>query len=747
MAEARSWNCRRGWSAVFSVFLLTLVSTPLEYFGIPVQRHGDYVAGIADLGATVSPLTDRVYNWAAIARGDHKGAEIMPWVATGVELPLLGEVPPFSVENYVPDELVDWVKQDLQEETDAGRFVAVDESSLVGKVAVGVVKRFVEGKWKYRKVHDFSRPLGSAVNDLCEKSSKKFATVKRAAGLLRPGFWMAKIDLHKAFRYVGMALDSLKYLGCKFEGLCLMDTRLPMGLTIAPGVFHELTSLIERCLKTQGVTAVVYLDDFLIVAETEEACARGFNMLIDLVRWLGFDVSEEKVELPTRRITFLGIELDTRNGEVAMYLSERKVASLQDLCAQFVSDHQRGKSPKVKEFESLLGKLNFASQVVQYSRIYLRAGYALIARAKKLNWFRVRPSPGLLDDLGWWSSHLADPGSRRLLLQRRKLVRDFFATDASTGYGMGGFFDGRFFSVAWTETISWQLDVPSPKSCAQTSSINYLELFALYYALVLWGSLLSGSAILAHTDSSTVYNWLSSNYVKGDSYVNRQLVKAVFKLCAKYDVIVVPKWISTKSNLIADILSRGSVGSSSRNGKLFQEAVRDWKAQGFDYRRVKDTDDWKVLPSLFDTWDSRWGPFDVDGCCDIDGANSQLDSFWSDFCANDCRGLNVYANPPYRNSVILAIVEHLLLAKRDHPAGTAALLVLPFWWDQPYWQRIIALPRIFEVVDRIETGTPVFTSPNAGGGDRKYCGPTQWPVVIVRMSPAVPDVEWSQVLP
>ena len=96
--------------------------------------------------------------------------------------------------------------------------------------------------------------------------------------------------------------------------------------------------------------------------------------------------------------------------------------------------------------------------------------------------------------------------------------------------------------------------------------------------------------------------------------------------------------------------------------------------------------------------------------------------------------------------MILAIVEHLLLAKRDHPAGTAALLVLPFWWDQPYWQRIISLPHIFEVVDRIETGTPVFTSPNAGGGDRKYCGPTQWPVVIVRMSPAVPDVEWSQVL-
>ena len=334
-----------------------------------------------------------------------------------------------------------------------------------------------------------------------------------------------------------------------------------------------------------------------------------------------------------------------------------------------------------------------------------------------------------------------------MLLQRRLVIRDFFATDASTGFGMGGFFDGRSFSVTWKDLRGWSLQVPRPKSCAQTSSINYLELFAVYHALVLWGSLLAGCSILVHTDSSTVFNWLSNQWVNSsESKEALVLVKHTFNLCAKWDICIIPKWISTKKNLLADCLSRGSVARSTRNGRIYAEAVGQWEREGHDYLRVKDIDDWKVFESIFDVWDSRWGPFDVDGCCDVDGANSQLDTHWSDFCSQDCRGLNVYVNPPYRNSVILDILSHIVRAKHDHPAGTAALLVLPFWWDQPFWQLVISLPELFTVVDRIEKGAPVFTSPNASGGHRKYCGPTQWPVVVVRMGPAVPDVDWPSVL-
>ena len=560
-----------------------------------------------------------------------------------------------------------------------------------------------------------------------------------------------KADLHKAFRYTGMALDALKYMGCMFDGQCLMDTRLAMGLSIAPGVFHEITSVIERYLQARGITAVVYLDDFLIIGKSEEDCAEGFNVLIDLVRWLGFDLSTDKVELPVQNITFLGIDFDTRGNEVSVYLSERKVKSLLQLCQEF-QDKAEPDSPsvKVKEIESLLGKLNFASQVVQYSRLYLRKGYALVARAKKLQWKYLRPNAGMVQDLRWWQAQLTGPGSRKLLLQRRRVVRDFFATDSCTGYGMGGFFDGRTFSVKWKlikQVMRQQgLKVPTPKSSAATSSINYLELFAVYYALVLWGSLLSGCAIVCYTDSSSVFSWLTKQWV-GDveSAMALELLKETFAICSSWDVVLIPRWLSTKRNVLADCLSRGPIGSFSYNGRKYAAALAEWKASGqVDYLRVADRDDWKVFPHIFDEWDSRWGPFDVDGCCDEFGANSQLDLFWSDFEAHDFCGLNVYANPPYQNEFILRLLRHALKAKQAQPAGTAALLVLPFWWDQDFWQVIVSLPQLFSV-ETIEAASALFTSPNAKAGRRKYCGPTKWTVALVRMSPAIPCVNWDDV--
>ena len=40
----------------------------------------------------------------------------------------------------------------------------------------------------------------------------------------------------------------------------------------------------------------------------------------------------------------------------------------------------------------------------------------------------------------------------------------------------------------------------------------------------------------------------------------------------------------------------------------------------------------------------------------------------------------------------------------------------------------------------------LFTSPNGAFGGRKFCGTTEWPVVIVRVAESAPDpAVWSQV--
>ena len=96
----------------------------------------------------------------------------------------------------------------------------------------------------------------------------------------------------------------------------------------------------------------------------------------------------------------------------------------------------------------------------------------------------------------------------------------------------------------------------------------------------------------------------------------------------------------------------------------------------------------------------------------------------------------MYCNPPF--SGIFRILRHFLSEKLAAPLGTSALFILPFWVTDDFWVKLVLplLGSLLHVVKRWEANVPLFTSPNAKLGDRKYCGPTRWPVVAVYCAPA-----------
>ena len=49
---------------------------------------------------------------------------------------------------------------------------------------------------------------------------------------------------------------------------------------------------------------VNYLDDFIIVAKTEEECLRQRNMLIETMEYFGFNISYSKVTEPSQVCVF-----------------------------------------------------------------------------------------------------------------------------------------------------------------------------------------------------------------------------------------------------------------------------------------------------------------------------------------------------------------------------------------------------------------------------------------------------------
>ena len=58
-------------------------------------------------------------------------------------------------------------------------------------------------------------------------------------------------------------------------------------------------------------TIVCYLDDFLIIANTYDEYLHALNVLLRLLRELGFHINYKKLEGPCQRLVFLGITLDS----------------------------------------------------------------------------------------------------------------------------------------------------------------------------------------------------------------------------------------------------------------------------------------------------------------------------------------------------------------------------------------------------------------------------------------------------
>ena len=137
-----------------------------------------------------------------------------------------------------------------------------------------------------RLIHNCSRPVGKVVNDYCTSDwHQKFSRVDDAVSLITHGCYFAKVDLKSAYRSVRISKESQKVSGFKWnfggETVYLIDTKLPFGAKLSPGIFHRLTQAVKRMMARKGYNMlVVYLDDFLIIAESTRIPRKASSHLL-----------------------------------------------------------------------------------------------------------------------------------------------------------------------------------------------------------------------------------------------------------------------------------------------------------------------------------------------------------------------------------------------------------------------------------------------------------------------------------
>lgn len=220
----------------------------------------------------------------------------------------------------------------------------------------------------------------------------------RMPSFLQSEDWMVKVDLSQAYFHLPIAKEHRRFLRLSYNGQLLQITCLPFGLSSAPRTFTSLTNWIAEYLRSRYIRCVVYLDNFMLVNQSSRVLREHIAFMVNLMRQLGWTINMDKsVLVPTQRLEFLGVTWDTKLNTKS--LSEPKCLTLR---RALLSQMSRG-SWSLRQAQSLLGRLNFASFVIRRGRLHCRT---LQFHSRHLPiehpYKQVKLPEPVLSEMKWW---------------------------------------------------------------------------------------------------------------------------------------------------------------------------------------------------------------------------------------------------------------------------------------------------------------------------------------------------------
>ena len=449
-------------------------------------------------------------------------------------------------ENYISTQSnKELVEQQILHELKEGHYIQCESKPLVVS-ALGAVPK---DNGKIRLIHDLSQPDGG-MNAYVTDSSTTYTSVDKATQLMPDDCYLAKFDIKSAYRHVPIAPACYQATGLSwnFSGSSkrtfMYDTRLPFGSAKSCQIFQRLTDAIVRMISKRGHTVVAYLDDFLVIGKTFAECKKGMIELHDLLTSLGFVVNEEKLVYPTQHLTFLGIDIDTKQRTLA--LPKPKLEELRQLIISMLSKKWLTK----KQLEHCLGKLNWAAQLIPGARVFMRHMINLLTECKSHRRRSVKTNRDVVADLEWWKTGLLLFNGTACFIKDTPLPAHEFSSDSCKTAG-GAFCMGDWFYA------HWESDWPKYSEC----HINVLETLTVLLAAHRWGENWSGKRILVRTDNTTTAAAINKGSCRQPQVMH--LIRELYWLSIKYNFKLSASFLPGKLNSVADAISRLNEQSSA----------------------------------------------------------------------------------------------------------------------------------------------------------------------------------------
>ena len=317
-----------------------------------------------------------------------------------------------------------------------------------------------------------------------------------------------------------------------------MERYLPFGLRTSPFLFDLFARALNWIMiAVLGWSLVLhYLDDFFAILPPQadaEAYCHDFDTVYSQ---LGLVVNHTKDAMGTKA-DFLGIELDSLLMQARLPPDKlaRARSTVEDLLKRRVISRHG--------LEAAVGFLSFAAKVVIPGRAFLRRLFDAIRRPVAM----IRITKAMKADLLWWKAFLKDWNSVSLLRHIADRQTRHIWTDASRKFGLGGYMLEQLGTAVY--------DVFSTRVATRyiRKNIQFKEMQAVNHALYLWLHQLRGMRVVLYCDNEACVHSLSKLSIRG---LAMGPLRQIATTMAKYDMLLVPIWIPTYVNQLADDLSR-----------------------------------------------------------------------------------------------------------------------------------------------------------------------------------------------
>lgn len=407
---------------------------------------------------------------------------------------------------------------------------------------LGVIPKSEPGK--FRIIHDLSYPKSNSVNTHIPKENSEvhYDSIDWIINLVQKHgthCLMAKTDIQDAFRIIPICPDDYHLLGFSWQGQYYFDKCLPMGASSSCQIFEKFSVALQWILQSKyGAGDMSHiLDDFFFIGPANSSnCKNDLTNFLYLCKCIGVPIKMSKTQTPTTIITIYGIEIDSDLMEARLPVD--KVEKIKKQLVQMLQKEQT----TLREFQSLIGLLNFACSVVVPGRAFLRRMIDLTCGITEPT-AHIKVTKETKADIQTWLSFVSSFNGKSVFLPQKWLSTDHLTlyTDASGSLGFAAILGQDWFASHWNVLL---------KDC----QIAVKELFPIVLAIELWGNKIKNKRILFMSDNMAVVQIINKQTSKDRTIM--KLVRRLVLATLKCNIHFRAKHIPGKHNVTADRLSR-----------------------------------------------------------------------------------------------------------------------------------------------------------------------------------------------